>query len=298
MPAGSSSELEKEDEMKLFRYRTANTVRPGFVDPEGRFRDASAFCADYDRAFFGGEGPAGLARDFARAPDRYPALSSEPEYDPPVPRPGKVVAIGLNYADHARESGVPVPTEPVVFLKASHTVVGPNDPIVIPRGSQKTDWEVELGVVIGRDVEYLESLEAAAAAIAGFTISHDVSERHFQLERGGQWTKGKSCRSFNPLGPWLVTPDEVDCRSLALTLDLNGERVQNGSTATMVFDPFFIVHYLSQLMPLEIGDVISTGTPPGVGLGMKPPRYLKPGDVTELAITGLGRQRQVCRAAS
>jgi len=284
--------------MKLFRYRTGGLVKPGFVDPSGAFRDASALTADYDRGFFSGAGAEGLKRSFAETPERYPALPGEPEYDAPVPRPGKVIGIGLNYADHARESGMPTPEEPVVFLKASHTVVGPNDPIVIPRGSKKTDWEVELGVVIGRDVEYLEGPDAAASAIAGFTISHDVSERHFQLERGGQWTKGKSCRSFNPLGPWLVTPDEVDCRSLGLTLDLNGERMQNGSTATMVFDPFFIVHYLSQLMPLEIGDVISTGTPPGVGMGRKPPRFLKPGDVTELSVTGLGRQRQVCRAAS
>ncbi len=214
----------------------------------------------------------------------------------PIPRPGKVICIGLNYRDHAAEAGLPVPAEPVVFLKAANTVVGPFDEVMIPRGSQKTDWEVELGVVIARTARYLPSQEAAAACIAGYCVSNDVSERAFQMERGGQWTKGKSCDTFNPLGPWLVTSDEVaDPQQLSMRLDVNGERRQTGSTRTMVFGVLHIVHYLSQFMTLEPGDLISTGTPPGVAMGMKPqPRYLRTGDVMELEISGLGVQRQRC----
>jgi 2-keto-4-pentenoate hydratase/2-oxohepta-3-ene-1,7-dioic acid hydratase in catechol pathway len=215
-----------------------------------------------------------------------------------VPRPGKVVCIGLNYSDHAKESGAEVPSEPLIFMKAANTVVGPYDDLLIPRGSQKTDWEVELGIIIGRDASYVESPEAAAAHIAGYAVSHDVSEREFQLERGGQWTKGKSCDTFNPLGPWLVTPDESgDPQNLDLTLDVNGARRQTGSTRSMVFGAHFLVHYLSQLMTLEAGDLINTGTPPGVGLGMKPPTYLQAGDVVELEVQNLGRQRQQVRQA-
>jgi 2,4-didehydro-3-deoxy-L-rhamnonate hydrolase len=206
---------------------------------------------------------------------------------------GKVLCIGLNYSDHAAESGMPTPTEPIIFLKASNTVVGPYDPIQIPRGSTQTDWEVELGVVIGREARYLSSTEEAKAHLAGYSISHDVSERNFQLHRGGQWTKGKSCDTFNPLGPTLVTPDAVlSPKALSMRLWVNGELRQNGTTATMVFDVPFLIHYLSQFMTLEPGDLISTGTPPGVGMGMKPPTYLKAGDVVELEIDGLGRQRQ------
>jgi 2-keto-4-pentenoate hydratase/2-oxohepta-3-ene-1,7-dioic acid hydratase in catechol pathway len=204
----------------------------------------------------------------------------------------------LNYSDHAKESGMPIPAEPIVFQKGSNTVVGPYDPVLIPRKSKKTDWEVELGVVIGKDARYLDTVEEAESYIAGYCISHDVSEREFQLERGGQWTKGKSCDNFNPLGPWLVTRDEVnDVHQLSMKLSVNGRQMQNGSTSTMIFNSFFIVHYLSQFMTLEAGDLISTGTPPGVGMGLKPATYLKEGDVVELSIEGLGHQRQVCKNA-
>jgi 2-keto-4-pentenoate hydratase/2-oxohepta-3-ene-1,7-dioic acid hydratase in catechol pathway len=208
-------------------------------------------------------------------------------------RPGKIVCIGLNYSDHARESGMPIPSEPIIFLKAPNTVVGPNDDVWIPRGSLKTDWEIELAVVIGREARYLDSAEAARSSIAGYTICHDVSERGFQLERGGQWTKGKSCDTFSPLGPYLLTADELpDPQGLAMRLAVNGVQRQSGTTATMIFGCDTLVHYLSQFMTLEPGDVISTGTPPGVGLGMKPPTYLRPGDVVELEIEKLGFQCQ------
>jgi 2-keto-4-pentenoate hydratase/2-oxohepta-3-ene-1,7-dioic acid hydratase in catechol pathway len=222
-----------------------------------------------------------------------PHIPESVRWASPIPRPGKVICIGLNYSDHAAESGMPIPAEPIVFLKGSNTVVGPYDDVLIPRGSEKTDWEVELGVVIGKNARYLDSKDAAREHIAGYCISHDVSERAFQLERGGQWTKGKSCDTFNPLGPWLATPDEIpDPQSLRMTLRVNGTLRQQGTTATMIFDVFELVRYLSQFMTLEAGDLISTGTPPGVGLGMKPPQYLAAGDVVELEIEGLGRQRQ------
>jgi 2-keto-4-pentenoate hydratase/2-oxohepta-3-ene-1,7-dioic acid hydratase in catechol pathway len=208
------------------------------------------------------------------------------------------VCIGLNYRDHAAESGMAIPSEPVVFLKASNTVVGPYDDVLIPRGATKPDWEVELGIVIGREARYLNRVEDALPCIAGYCISHDVSERAFQLERGGQWTKGKSCDTFNPLGPWLVTADEVgNPQALDMSLTVNGVSRQRGTTRTMIFTVDVIVHYLSQFMTLEPGDVISTGTPPGVGMGMKPPVWLQPNDVVELAITHLGTQRQTCRPA-
>jgi len=211
----------------------------------------------------------------------------------PVARPGKIVGIGLNYADHAAESGAPIPTEPVIFLKATNTMVGPEDDVHIPRGSTKTDWEVELGVVIGRTCRYLESEKEALAAVAGYMVSHDVSEREFQLERGGQWDKGKSCETFNPAGPWLLTADEVpDPGALDLWLEVNGQRRQSGTTSNMIFGVAEIVLYLSQFMVLDPGDVISTGTPRGVALGMPDHPYLRAGDIVELGITGLGRQRQ------
>ena len=230
-----------------------------------------------------------------RSPQAFPEVPESARWGAPVARPRKVVCIGLNFHDHARESGMEIPREPILFLKATNTVVGPNDDLLILRRSQKTDWEVELGVVIGREARYLESLDQAARCIAGYCISHDVSEREFQLERGGQWSKGKSCDTFNPLGPWLATPDEVPgVLKLGMKLWVNGELRQNGNTGTMIFGAVHLIHYISQFMTLEPGDVISTGTPPGVGLGMKPPRYLKTGDVVELEIDGLGRQRQVC----
>lgn len=216
----------------------------------------------------------------------------------PIPRPGKIICIGLNYADHAAESGMPVPEEPIVFFKASNTLVGPNDYVHIPRKSKKTDWEVELGVVVGAECRYLNSPEDAWDRISGFVISNDVSEREFQLERGGQWVKGKSCETFNPCGPWLVTPDELkDVQQLSMRLSVNGELVQSGSTSTMIFDVPYLLWYLSQFMVLDPGDLINTGTPPGVGMGMKPPQFLQVGDVMELEIEGLGGQRQSCIAA-
>jgi 2-keto-4-pentenoate hydratase/2-oxohepta-3-ene-1,7-dioic acid hydratase in catechol pathway len=212
----------------------------------------------------------------------------------PIARPHQILCIGLNYSDHAAETGQAVPTEPILFTKSPNTLVGPNDDVRLPRGYSKADWEVELGIVIGRRTSYLDSVDQAAAAIAGYTVVNDVSERAFQMERGGQWSKGKSAETFNPCGPWLVTPDEVpDVRALGLWLDVNGVRRQTGSTATMIFGPFEIVHHLSQFMVLEPGDLINTGTPPGVGMGLKPPVWLQPGDVMELGVNGLGRQRQL-----
>ena len=216
----------------------------------------------------------------------------------PVARPRNVLAIGLNYSQHAVETGVAIPTEPIFFMKATSAVSGPYDSIEIPRGSVKTDWEVELAVVIGRDARYLESPLAARDVVAGFCIANDLSERAFQLERGGQWSKGKSCETFLPLGPWLVTLDELaDPDNLSLTLDVNEKRRQTGNTGDMIFDVWFLVHYLSQFLTLEAGDVLITGTPPGVGMGCKPPEFLKAGDVVVLEIDGLGRQRSVCKNA-
>lgn len=230
--------------------------------------------------------------------DKHPHLSEVDEntrWGACVARPGKVICIGLNFSDHAKESGMKPPKEPIIFQKGSNTVVGPYDNILIPRGSTKTDWEVELGIIIGKDARYLDSAEEAKDYIAGYCISHDVSEREFQIEKGGQWTKGKSCDNFNPIGPYLVTPDELDdVHNLPMKLSVNGQQMQDGNSNTMIFDCNYIVHYLSQFMTLEAGDLISTGTPPGVGLGMKPPQYLKEGDVVELSIEGLGSQRQVC----
>lgn len=279
--------------MRLIRFGQPGAEKPGVIIGETR-KDLSGHFSDWDRAFFHNNGLAKLAeilRDHASLPD----VPADERLGAPVARPGKVICIGLNYSDHAKESGMAIPEEPIVFQKGANTVVGPNDPIIIPRRSEKTDWEVELGVVIGTDARYLDSPADSLRHIAGYCISHDVSERAFQLERGGQWTKGKSCDNFNPLGPWLSTTDEIaDVQNLSMTLSVNGERVQNGNTSTMIFDVAFLVHYLSQFMTLEAGDLISTGTPPGVGLGMKPARYLKAGDVVDVAIEGLGSQRQVC----
>jgi 2,4-diketo-3-deoxy-L-fuconate hydrolase len=217
---------------------------------------------------------------------------------PPVARPHQSICIGLNYADHAAETGAEIPSEPIIFTKSPNTMIGPNDTVHIPRNSSKTDWEVELAIVIGSRCRYLSSEEEALDNIAGYMISNDVSEREFQIERQGQWSKGKSAETFNPAGPWLVTTDEVpDPANLALSLSVNGHMMQNSTTAQMVYQPAFLVHYLSQFMVLEPGDVINTGTPPGVGMGLKPPRYLAPGDVMELTIEGLGHQRQEVIAA-
>jgi len=282
--------------MKLIRFGVLGSERPGVLFDDGSRRDLSDHFSDWDRDFFQQDGLAELSAVLRRGTP-LPEVSSRERLGSCVARPGKVVCIGLNFAEHANEAGMSLPTEPIIFLKASNTVVGPEDPIIIPRHSSKTDWEIELGVVIGRDARYLPTVAAAADHVAGYCISNDVSEREFQLERGGQWTKGKSCDNFNPLGPFLATPDELPAvNNLRMSLKVNDEQRQQGCTATMIFDVFTLVHYLSQFMTLEAGDLISTGTPPGAGMGMKPPRYLRVGDVVELEIDGLGRQRNVCVA--
>ena len=284
--------------MKLIRFGERGSETPGIVVNDRR-RDLSAEFRDWDSAFFSAAGLESLRALLRhRPPESFPEIPESTRWGAPVARPRKIVCIGLNFHDHARESGMEIPKEPILFLKATNTVVGPDDDLLIPRLSEKTDWEVELGVIIGKDARYLESLDEAAHCIAGYCISHDVSEREFQLERGGQWSKGKSCDTFNPLGPWLSTPDEVPgVMNLGMKLWVNGELRQNGNTGTMIFAPAHLIHYISQFMTLEPGDLISTGTPPGVGLGMKPPRYLKAGDTVELEIDSLGRQRQRCLKA-
>jgi 2,4-diketo-3-deoxy-L-fuconate hydrolase len=280
--------------MKLIRFGEKGAEKPGVILSGGRMKDLSSQFRDWDHEFFRDNGLKKL-EGILETDSALPDVPTGVRLGSCVARPGKVVCIGLNYSDHAAEAGMEIPDEPVVFMKGSNTVVGPNDPIIIPRGSSKVDWEVELGFVIGKDASYLDSAAQAADHIAGYCISHDVSARDFQLERAGQWTKGKSCDNFNPLGPYLATKDEVeDIRNLDLSLDVNGERMQTGNTRTMLFDVFYLVHYLSCFMTLEAGDLVSTGTPPGVGLGMKSPRYLCEGDVVELRITGLGEQRSAC----
>ncbi len=280
--------------MKLVRYGAIGQERPGLVDAQGVLRDLSAHLPDVDGAVLD---PVRL--DAVRALDAtsLPEVEGSPRLGCPVAGIGKIVCVGLNYADHAAETGAQVPAEPVIFLKATTSITGPFDPVTIPRGSVKTDWEVELGVVIGTTARYLDSPGPARAHVAGYTVSHDVSEREYQLERGGQWDKGKGCDTFSPIGPWLVTRDEVaDPQALDLWLDVNGRRFQRGNTRTMVFGVAHLVSYISQFMTLMPGDVISTGTPPGVGLGQKPPVYLRPGDVMRLGIQGLGEQRQTVEA--
>jgi len=277
--------------MKLLRIGPAGAERPALLAEDGRLLDLSGITSDIDGAFLAGDG---IDRVRAAA-----AAGSLPELDPdgrvgaPVARPGKVVCIGLNYRDHARETGAEIPMRPVVFMKDPGTVVGPEDRVLIPRQSVKTDWEVELAVVIGRRARYLASPLAAVDVIAGYAVSNDVSEREFQLEFSGQWDLGKSCETFNPLGPWLVTADEVgDPQVLGLSLSVNGVPRQDGNTKDMVFDVAHIVWYLSQYLVLEPGDVINTGTPAGVALGLPGNPYLRAGDVVELSIDGLGTQRQ------
>jgi 2-keto-4-pentenoate hydratase/2-oxohepta-3-ene-1,7-dioic acid hydratase in catechol pathway len=263
------------------------------VDDE-HYVDVADLVPDFDERFFGGGGTARLAEPVAervREGDVRPF--GDVRIGAPIARPHQILCIGLNYSDHAAETGQAAPAEPILFTKSPNTLIGPGDDVRIPRGSAKTDWEVELGIVIGRRTSYLDSVEDAAAAIAGFVLVNDVSERAFQNERGGQWSKGKSAETFNPAGPWLATPDEIpDVRDLDMWLDVNGQRRQTGNTKTMIFDPYYIVHYLSQFLVLEPGDLIDTGTPPGVGMGMRPPVFLQPGDVMELGITGLGTARQ------
>ncbi|MFI9592114.1 fumarylacetoacetate hydrolase family protein [Nonomuraea sp. NPDC052265] len=276
--------------MKLLRVGPVGQERPVVMDASGTLRDIGE--PEIDGAFLASGGVARV-RDALERGDLPMVDAAGLRVGAPIARPGKVVCIGLNYRDHAAESGAEPPTEPVVFMKAANTVIGPYDEVLVPRGSVKTDWEVELAVVIGRQARYLDSREEALDAIAGYAISNDVSEREFQLERGGQWDKGKSCETFNPLGPWLVTADEVgDPQSLGLRLSVNGERRQDGGTKDMIFDVAEIVRYLSRFMVLEPGDVINTGTPAGVAMGIPGQPYLRAGDVMELEIDGLGRQRQ------
>lgn len=281
--------------MKLVRYGPAGAERPGLVDAQGRIRDLSAHVEDIAGATLSDEG---LARIAALDPAALPLVEEGARIGPCVGGVGKFVCIGLNYSDHAAESGLDVPPEPIVFMKATSAICGPDDGIELPRGSVATDWEVELAVVIGRHAKYVSEAEALSH-VAGYCVANDVSERDFQIKRAGQWTKGKSADTFGPLGPWLVTRDEVaDPQALSLWLDLNGTRMQTGSTATMIFGVAKVISYLSQMMSLHPGDVISTGTPPGVGMGIKPsPVYLKAGDRLALGIDGLGTQTQLVRAA-
>ncbi|WP_313103603.1 fumarylacetoacetate hydrolase family protein [Brevundimonas sp.] len=276
--------------MKLLRYGPKGQEKPGTLDAEGRIRDLSGVVADITPDHLWGEGLAALK---AVDPETLPLVEGAPRYGVPVNGVRKFIAIGLNFADHAAESNLPIPAEPVVFTKAVSCLTGPNDTVVIPRGSEKTDWEVELGIVIGQRASYVEQADALDH-VAGYVLINDVSERAFQTERGGTWDKGKGCDTFGPVGPWIVTTDEVgDVQTLDMWLDLNGKRMQTGNTRTMIFGVDEIVSYVSQFMTLEPGDLITTGTPPGVGLGQKPePFYLKAGDVMELGIEKLGSQRQ------
>jgi 2-keto-4-pentenoate hydratase/2-oxohepta-3-ene-1,7-dioic acid hydratase in catechol pathway len=277
--------------MKLLRYGPEGAERPGLLDDGGTIRDLSGVAGDIGGATLGDEA---LDRIRRLDPSHLPKVDPSVRLGPCVGGIGKMICIGLNYSDHAAETGAEVPPEPIIFMKATSAICGPKDPVFIPRGSQKTDWEVELGVVIGRRAKYVAEADAMAH-VAGYCVINDVSERAFQTERSGQWTKGKSADHFAPTGPWLVTRDEVpDPQALPMWLSVNGEKVQDGSTGTMVYGAAHLVSYLSQFMRLDPGDVISTGTPPGVGMGMKPPRFLKAGDVIELGIQGLGEQRQVC----
>jgi 2-keto-4-pentenoate hydratase/2-oxohepta-3-ene-1,7-dioic acid hydratase in catechol pathway len=280
--------------MKLVRIGNVGAEKAGVLVADDTFVDLSDVVGDYNEAFFASGALETLETIVA---ERVAAGRTEPlgnrRFGAPFARPHQILCIGLNYSDHAAETGQDVPAEPILFTKSPNTLIGPNDDVRIPRGSQKTDWEVELGIVIGRYSSYLTDETEAAASIAGYVLVNDVSERAWQIERQGQWSKGKSAPTFNPAGPYLVTPDEVgNVLDLAMTLDIDGQRRQNGSTSTMVFSPSFIVHYLSQFMALEPGDLINTGTPPGVGLGMTPPTYLVGGEVMTLSITRLGTQTQ------
>jgi 5-carboxymethyl-2-hydroxymuconate isomerase len=275
--------------MKLVRYGQPGTERPGILDREGSIRDLGGIVRDIDGAALT---PHALRELSELQLEKLPLVQGTPRLGPCVARPGKFLCIGLNYADHAAETGAAIPSEPIIFMKATSALSGPNDPVIQPRNSNKLDWEVELAFVIGTECRYVDEA-AGAAAIAGYFVCNDVSEREFQLERGGQWDKGKGCDSFGPIGPWLVTADEVgDVSNLAMWLEVNGRRYQDGSTRTMIFKPAFLVSYLSQFMSLQPGDIVTTGTPPGVGLGQKPPVYLKVGDEMRLGIQGLGEQRQ------
>lgn len=280
--------------MKLLRFGEPGAEKPGLMDDTGAIRDLSGSIADISGDVLGDDTLDQLRK---LNPKELPVVEGEPRIGACVNGVGKFICIGLNYADHAAEAGMELPAEPVVFFKATSAITGPNDPVEIPRGSVKTDWEVELGVVIGKTAKYI-SREEAMDHVAGYCVINDISERDFQLHRSGQWVKGKSADTFGPMGPWLVTRDEVaDPQNLAMYLDVNGHRYQDGSTRTMHFDVATVVSHLSQFMSLQPGDVISTGTPPGVGMGQKPETYLVPGDIMELGIEGLGVQQQHVEAA-
>jgi len=279
--------------MKLLRIGDPGAEKPAALVGDDHYVDLSDVVGDFDEEFFGSGGLARIAPIVAERA----ASGGEPighlRVGAPIARPHQIICVGLNYSDHAAETGQAVPTEPILFTKSPNTLVGPFDDVRIPRGATKPDWEVELGIVIGKRTSYLDSVEDARDHIAGWVLVNDVSERAFQLERGGQWLKGKSAETFNPTGPWLVTRDEVDdVQDLDMWLDVNDVRRQNGSSSTMIFDPYFIVHYISQFLVLEPGDLINTGTPPGVGMGFMPQVWLQAGDVMTLGITGLGEQRQ------
>lgn len=284
--------------MKLLRFGPPGLEKTGVILPDGRRLDCSSAFADFNEAFFATDGLSRLSAWVATHAGNAPLVPTDARLGSPIARPSKIICIGLNYRDHAAESGMAPPAEPVVFFKSTTALCGPNDDLVIPRNSLKTDWEVELAVVIGRTTRYVTESDASSC-IAGYVLHNDYSERAWQLERGGQWVKGKSCDTFAPLGPWLSTPDEVaDPNNLRLWLTVNGRKFQDGNTRNLIFNVPFVISYLSQFMTLLPGDVISTGTPAGVGLGQKPPLYLKPGDVVELGIDGLGTQRQVARASN
>jgi len=279
--------------MKLVRYGKPGKEKPGLIDSEGRIRDLSQQVDDIAGAALSAKSLAKLAK---LKVDKLPLVRGRPRLGPCVGAIGNFIAVGLNYADHAKETNSPIPKEPILFNKAVSCVVGPNDEVVLPKGSVKTDWEVEIAIVIGERASYV-SEDKALDYVAGFCVCNDVSEREYQIERNGQWMKGKGCPTFGPLGPWMVTRDEIkDVQNLNMWLDVNGERMQTGNTKTMIFDVKTVVSYISQFMILNPGDVITTGTPPGVGMGMKPPRFLKAGDIMRLGIEGLGEQKQVVSA--
>ena len=280
--------------MKLVRYGAVGQEKPGLLDKSGQIRDLSAHVKDITGDMLS---PAGLAKLAALDPASLPLVNGSPRFGAPVTGFTKFLAIGLNYADHAAEAGMPIPSEPIVFIKANTSICGPNDAIEKPRGSTKLDWEVELAIIIGSRAKYVSEADAMKH-VAGYAICNDVSERFFQIERGGQWTKGKSHDTFGPVGPWIVTTDEIpNPHKLGMWLDVNGQRCQTGSTETMIFNVPKIISYLSEMTTLLPGDIITTGTPPGVGLGMKPPKYLNVGDIVTLGIEGLGAQRQEVIAA-
>jgi 2-keto-4-pentenoate hydratase/2-oxohepta-3-ene-1,7-dioic acid hydratase in catechol pathway len=275
--------------MKLCRYGKPGYEKPGMIDAEGKLRDLSKII---DNIGPNELSPRGIKMLTRLKSESLPLVNGTPRFGVPYVGIGKVVAIGLNYSDHAKEAGLPIPSEPIVFMKATTCINGPNDDVIQPKNSTKLDWEVEIAFIVGKRARYVEEKDAIAH-IAGYAICNDVSERHFQIERGGQWMKGKCAETFGPLGPWLVTTDEIkDPQALPMHLDVNGKRMQTGNTRTMIFSCAHILHYVSQFMVLEAGDVVTTGTPPGVGLGMKPPVFLKAGDVMTLGIEGLGKQTQ------